>query len=301
MKRFFSLLLCFCLLICVGCAQQQSNEDGALHILATTYPIYLFTKSLTEGIEGVEVTQLIDETVSCLHDYTLTVPDMKAIERADIIILNGVDLESFMEDALDRTDAVTIDCSQGIDLLPADGHEHHRHEEDDHHHGHYDPHYWLDAEAVPTIISNILIGLSASDKAHVEEYHANFSAVMDRIPSLTFDASSLSCPYLITFHDGFRYLAHDNGLTLLKSIEEEEGSTASAADIKEIVALIREYNIPAIFTEKYGSDKTAQTIARETGVKVYQLDMLMSGEGQDISTYFDAINANYAIIREALS
>ena len=300
MKRLFSLLLCFCLLFC-GCSVQQPNEDDTLHILTSTYPIYLFTKSLTEGIEGVEVTQLINEPVSCLHDYTLTVPDMKAIEKADIIILSGADLEAFMEEALARTDAVTIDCSQGVNLLPADGHEHHHHEEDDHHHGHYDPHYWLAAEAVPTMLSNILIGLSAVDKAHAREYDANFSVVMDRFPSLTFDASSLSCSYLITFHDGFRYLAHDNGLTLLKSIEEEEGSTASAADIKEIVALIREYNIPAIFTEKYGSDKTAQTIARETGVKVYQLDMLMCGEGQNISSYFDALNANYAIIREALS
>ena len=81
----------------------------------------------------------------------------------------------------------------------------------------------------------------------------------------------------------------------------EEGSTASAADIKEIVALIREYDIPAIFVEKNGSDTTARAIARETGVEIHQLDMLMSGEGQDITAYFDALNANYAIIREALS
>ena len=67
------------------------------------------------------------------------------------------------------------------------------------------------------------------------------------------------------------------------------------------MALIREYKIPAIFTEKNGSDKTAQTIARETGVEIYQLDMLMSGNAQDITAYFEALNANYAVIREALS
>ena len=301
MKKVLLLFFCFCLLLPAGCsAQQKSNEDDTLHILASTYPIYLFTKTLTDGVDDVEVTQLIDETVSCLHDYTLTVPDMKAIEKADIIILNGADFEEFMEDALNQTNAVVIDCSANIDLLPATGHEHHDHE-DDHHHGHYDPHYWLSEEAGLVMLSNILHGLSELDETHRDAYHENFSATVKLFPEDQLDASTLACPYLITFHDGFQYFAHDNGLTLLKSIEEEEGSEASAADIKEIVALIKEYNIPAIFTEKHGSDDTAQAIARETGVEVYQLDMIMSGEGNDITAYFEALNANYAAIQEALS
>jgi len=300
MKRFFAFLLCICLMLS-GCASQQApSEDNTLHILASTYPIYLFTKTLTDGVDGVEVTQLIDETVSCLHDYTLTVPDMKAIEKADIIILNGADFEAFMEDALVQTNAVTIDCSEGINLLSATGHEHHDHQ-DDHHHGHFDPHYWLSKEAGLVMLNNILYGLSELDESHRDAYHENFSAAVKLFPEDRLDTSALSCPYLITFHDGFRYFAHDSGLTLLKSIEEDEGSEASAADIKEIVALIKEHNIPAIFTEKHGADDTAQAIARETGVKVYQLDMIMSGEGNDISAYFEALNANYAIIREALS
>ena len=302
MKRLLMLLLCICLML-VGCTSQPtSQEDDTLHVLATTYPIYLFTKTLTAGVDGVEVTQLIDETVSCLHDYTLTVTDMKAIEKADIIIMNGAELETFMDDALSQTNAATIDCSEGIDLLPATGHEHHHHEhEEDDHHGHYDPHYWLSEEAGLVMLNNILHGLSALDKANLDTYHENFSAALDLFPEDPLDVTTLSCPYLITFHDGFQYFAHDNGLTLLKSIEEEEGSEASAADIKEIVALIKEYDIPAIFTEKNGSGDTAQAISRETGVQVYQLDMIMSGEGQDITAYFEALNANYTTIREALS
>ncbi len=302
MRRFLFLLLCVCLLL-TGCSSQQSfKEDDSLHILATTYPVYLLTKTLTASIDGVEVTQLIDETVSCLHDYTLTVTDMKAIEKADIIIKNGADFESFMDDALAQTNAATIDCSEGIDLLPATGHEHHHHEhEEDDHHGHYDPHYWLSEEAGLVMLNNILHGLSSLDQPNTDTYQNNFSAALELFPEDSLDVTTLSCPYLITFHVGFQYFAHDNGLTLLKSIEEEEGSEASAADIKEIVALIKEYNIPAIFTEKNGSDDTARAISRETGVKVYQLDMIMSGEGQDITAYFDALNANYAAIQEALS
>ena len=92
----------------------------------------------------------------------------------------------------------------------------------------------------------------------------------------------------------------DNGLTLLKSVEEEEGSTASAAEIKEIAALVREYDIPAIFTEKNGSDAAARAIARETGAEIYQLDMIMSGEGSGIQPYLDAMKHNTDTILEAL-
>ena len=300
MKRLLISCLCLCLLLCSCSAPQSTQEDDTLQILASTYPIYLFTRTLTEGVDGVEVTQLIDETVSCLHDYTLTVPDMKAIEHADVVILNGAELEVFMEDALAQTDAVSIDCSGGMQLLAASGHEHHDHE-DAHHHGHYDPHYWLSKEAGSVMLYNILQGLIRLDKANAETYQTNYSNAIELFPNHQPDFSSLSCTDLITFHDGFQYLAHDNGLTLLKSIEEEQCSTASAADIKEIVALIKVHNIPAIFTERNSSNKTAQAIARETGVAVYELDMIMSGNGQNISAYFDALNANYAIIQEALS
>ena len=301
MKRLLPLLCSLCLIFS-GCAAPTASEpeDDTLHILATTYPVYLFASSIADGVDGVAVTRLITEEVSCLHDYTLTVKDMKAIEQADVILLNGAGLEDFMSDALSQSDAAVIDCSEGIELLPAVSHSDHSHSGEDVD-GEKDPHFWLCEEAARVMMNNILHGLSALDEAHQDAYTANFSAAAVQIPDDPLDASALSCPYLITFHDGFQYFAHDNGLTLLKSIEEEEGSEASAAEIKEIVALIREYDIPAIFTEKNGPQSTAQAIARETGVAVYQLDMIMSGDGQDISAYVDAMNANYAVIREALS
>ena len=300
MKRLLPLFLSLLLLL-PGCSSSAGQDDEAvLHIVATAYPVYLFTNTIVGDTEGVEVTQLVTEETSCLHDYTLTVTDMKAIEKADVIILSGAGLEDFMEDALAQSNAVVIDCSAGIDLLPSSSHEHHDHEDEDDH-DHFDPHFWMDEKAALTMMNNIVSGLSALDEEHADSYTANLNHAAGLLSNDSLDASSLSCPYLITFHDGFQYFARSNGLTLLKAIEEEEGSEASAAEIKEIVDLIEEYRIPAIFTEKNGSDATAQAIARETGVAVYQLDMIMSGGGQDISAYVDAMNANYAVIREALS
>ena len=279
---------------CSAPAASQPEDDGTLHILATTYPVYLFTTAVTEGVDGVEVSLLVNQQTSCLHDYTLTVSDMKAIEGADVIVMNGAGLEDFMDDALAASDAPVIDCSEGIELLPALGHEGHDHDTE------YDPHIWMSEESAAVMINNIVRGLGALDEANVEQYTENGSAATALLPDDDVRLAELNCPYLITFHDGFQYFAQDNGLTILKAIEEEEGSEASAAEIQEIVSLIGEYDIPAIFTEVNGSDATAQAISRETGCEVYQLDMIMSGDGTGIQPYIDAMQKNLDTIVEAL-
>lgn len=299
MKRLVTLLSLVSLLFSlVSCGEKPAAEHPALTVAATTYPVYLFTTAVTEGVEGVEVKLIVNQQTSCLHDYTLTVQDMKLIEQADILVLNGAGLEDFMTDALAASEASVIDCSVGVDLLPADGHNDHDHADGEV--DHYDPHIWLCEESALMMLHNICDRLSELDSAHRDRYLENFERAIAQLPDDPLRGVELECPYLITFHDGFRYFAYDNGLTLLKSIEEEEGSEASAADMKEIIAFIEQYNIPAIFTEVNGSDATAKAIARETGVEVYALDMIMSGEGSGIKAYVEAMNANYAVILQAL-
>lgn len=286
-KRLFPALLA-ALLLLSGCVQPPAEEEK-LHILCTTYPVYLFTTALTQGEDGVEVDLLVNSQTSCLHDYTVTVKDMKAIEKADVIVMNGAGLEDFMADALATSNAAVIDCSEGIDLLPTlehAGHDGHDHEEE------YDPHFWMDPSRALTMRENIARSL--------QELTGREYPISIRIEDRAEAPPELFCPYLITFHDGFQYFADSFDLTLLKAVEEEEGATASASEIKEIVSLIEEYRIPAIFVEKNGSRATAEVIARETGCAVYELDMLMSGEGVGLQPYLDAMNANLETIWEAL-
>ena len=103
MKKLLAPLCAFGLLLsaCGQPAASQPQDENILHIVATTYPVYLFTTAVTEGAEGVEVSLLVNQQTSCLHDYTLTVADMKAIEGADVIVMNGADrweIDEFLGD-----------------------------------------------------------------------------------------------------------------------------------------------------------------------------------------------------------
>ena len=262
--------------------------------MATTYPVYLFTTAVTEGAEGVEVSLLVNQQTSCLHDYTLTVSDMKAIEGADVIVMTGAGLEDFMDDALSASDAQVINCSEGIDLLPAQGHEGHDHDAE------YDPHIWMDPAN-----AQVMLGTIADQLGQItgQDLQARCTEVQQQVEQASQQwkeqLTTLSDPKLITFHDGFQYFSRSFGLELLKAIEEEEGSEASAQEIKEIVSLVEQYHLPAIFTEVNGSESTAQAISRESGCGVYQLNMIMSGDGTGIQPYLDAMQNNIDTIVEA--
>ncbi|WP_243273684.1 metal ABC transporter substrate-binding protein [Intestinimonas butyriciproducens] len=314
-KSIFPLLLVLCLTLSAcgvsGGEAPSSQEGDTLTIAATTYPVYLFTRAVVGEMESVKVSAVINQPMSCLHDYTLSVGDMKIIEGADVIVMNGVGLEDFMDDALAASSAMVIDSSEGVELLPYEGHEDHDHGDSEEAGDHFDPHIWMDPGRAAQMVENIGAGLALADPLHAEAYQKRAqdasaqllnwkSTLRDIIAS---DQPDLRLPHreLITFHDGFQYFAQAFDLDILKAIEEEEGSEASAAEIREIVSLIRTYEIPAIFTEVNGSDSTAQAIARETGVAVCPLSMIMSGDGDGLDSYCDAISANVETIANALS
>ena len=308
MRRLLSLVLAAALLLPAGCAPAAPAEEGEtrLTVVATTYPIYLLVREMIQGVEGVEVERLNTGSVSCLHDYTLSVDDMKKLERADVVAVNGAGLEDFMSDALASTDAAVIDCSEGVELLENLSHDHAEGDED-HDHGHWDPHYWMDPENMVRVVDNLWAGLIELDPDWAQQYQTNGQsaalllsiwddALQDLLPET--EQGGVETTGLITFHDGFQYFAKAYGLPLLAAIEEEAGSEASAKEIVEITRLVQEKDIPVIFTEVNGSDATAQAISRETGCAVAQLTMLMDGPGDGTlyDDYYAGLKDNVAAI-----
>lgn len=293
--KFWKIILTAALaaLLC-GCAPKADYAP----IAATTLPVWDFTSRLCQDTP-LAVTRLVTEQVSCLHDYSLNVRQVKAAEAAQVVVISGAGLEDFLDDLL--LDVPTIDASQGISLLHSDEaheEEEHHHEEDGHHHDE-DPHIWLSPENAQIMAQNICEGLSRQYPDYEDTFRANLEDLFSQLEALQSygeeQLSGLQCRELIPFHDGFSYFAQAFHLTILESVEEESGSEASAKDLIHLTELVRTHDLPAIFTEVSGSDSAAQVIARETGCKVYALDMAMSGD-----SYFEAMYHNIDTIREAL-
>ena len=296
MKKLIPFLIFLMLLS--GCGKTEAPPD----IAATTLPVFEFTQVLCQDTP-LRVERLITESVSCLHDYALKVDQVKTAEAAQTLVISGAGLEEFMEDILD--DSKTIDASRGIDLL-GDGEEDHadHQEEDSHHHedGHHhesDPHIWLSPENAKRMAQNICRGLTDRYPRYTDTFQKNLTPLLEKLDALEAyghqQLENLSCRELITFHDGFSYFAEAFDLTIVKAVEEESGSEASARELIELISLVQEQSLPAVFTETNGSTSAADIIARETGCGLYALDMAMSAEG-----YFDAMYHNIDTIKEAL-
>lgn len=277
MKQLSRLLLIFCVILLTGCGRQQPVQ-----IAATTLPVYEFTAALCEGT-GLTVGRLINDSVSCLHDYSLSVDQMRAAQQAQVIVISGAGLEKFMEDVLEGKEHI-IDSAAGLELLPG--------EEE------FDPHIWLSPTNAKVMAQNIYCGLCREFPEKQDAFAQNWPLLEQRLTALEqYGNAQLSClsgRSMITFHDGFSYFAKEFSLEILAAMEEESGSEAPASQLKELTNLVREYR-PAVFVETNGSDSAARVLARETGCEIYTLDMAMAAD-----SYFAAMEHNIDTVKEAL-
>ena len=157
-----------------------------------------------------------------------------------------------MHQILEQLSVRQVDCSESVSLLESDGHTHHDHaEHHDHEHEHeHDPHYWMDPRNLSLVTGTIAEALSAADPEHKSLYFQNAKTASEQLGTAYSqweqDLNGVSCPYIITFHDGFHYFAEAFELHLLFSMEEEDGATASAKDILTASTYVKQYSIPAV-------------------------------------------------------
>lgn len=294
LAKILSLLLTTSLLL-IGCNKVQDtnninkNEDNTLNIVTSFYPIYISTLNIVKDIPNVNLTNMTKAQTGCLHDYQLTPQDLKILENADILVINGAGMESFLEDIISQYPNIKIiDASKGLNLL-----------EDN-------THVWVSVSGNIDQVKNIASQLETLNPENKDLYEANTNTYISKLENLKAEMHSeldnLPNRDIITFHEAFPYFAQEFNLNIVGVIEIEPDSEPSAKEIENIISTIKEHNIKALFTEPQYSSRVAQTIANETGASVYELDPIVTGDSNS-NAYDDYINKmkeNLNVLKEAL-
>lgn len=315
MKRMMALMLALALVpACLtGCGKKKEADAGEQEVIVTSFfPIYLFALNLTEGVDGLTVRCLTPPAGGCLHDYQLQVSDMKALDRADIFLINGAGMEAYLSGVMETfPELPVIDASQGVHLLESCAeHDHdHNHEEEDDHHGHeheMNAHIWLDAQNAIIMVGNLAEGLAAKYPAHAEKILKNRDAYIVRLEALDAElkAGLAGLPHadIITFHEAFPYFAQAYGLHVAAVLNQEPEDTLSPRTLAHLCETVEALGAPPLFIEPQYEDAAAQTVARETGAKVYVLDPAVTGpEGEVPLNYYEKVmRRNMAVLQDAL-
>ena len=335
-SKILILLLSTSLLL-MGCNNNQSTkneDDSTLNIVTSFYPIYVSTLNIVKDVPNVTITNMTKSQTGCLHDYQLTPQDLKTLENADILIINGAGMESFLDTIISQyPNLEIIDASSGLNLLEDDIHSHdddhdadddhdHDHDadaDDDHDHDHdadtddnhdhdheYNAHIWVSVSGNIAEVKNIASQLENLDPENKDAYEANTNAYVSKLEALKTEMhaelDSLPNRDIITFHEAFPYFAEEFNLNIVGVIEIEPDSEPSAKEIENIIATVKANNIKALFTEPQYSSQVAQTIANETGATVYELDPIVTGDANSdaYDDYINKMQKNLDVLKEAL-
>jgi zinc transport system substrate-binding protein len=270
----------------------QAQSQGKVKIVASFYPDYIMTQNAAKDVAGVSVSSLTSSVTGCLHDYTLTTNDMKKIADADIFIVNGAGMENFLEKvAASQPKLKTIRLSQGLDLIKDNS-------------GGYNPHVWVSISGAIAQMENLSQGLAAADPANRAKYLENSKTYVNKLRILQVKMHKELDIYkgksIITFHEAFPYFAKEFGFKIEAVVEREPGSAPSAQELARTIDLIKKSQIKVLFSEPQYPALAAQTIARETGAKIYQLDPAVTGP-EDKDAYIKIMEENLKTLKKALS
>lgn len=295
------MILVLSLLFTAGCGAAVTDNSTDSVIAVSFYPIYIFTANLVEGIDGLTVTCMAEQSSGCLHDYTLTAKDAKLLSDAEVFVINGAGLEGFLSDVTETTeDLFVIDSSEGIELICS-----HHHEDEHHGHNHENnSHIWLSVENAKKQVLNIKNGLVEIYPQHEGQLEENYESYLQRLNELS---EELELTYekargekIITFHGAYEYMADESGLEIIECIESDEGGEPSAQKLAHLCDVIPQENIRALFVEPDYNGSAAQILAAETGVKIYVLNPVTRGE-DSLSAYEDIMKENIQTIIKAVS
>lgn len=318
--------------IFTGCGISQSSDTtgstGKLKVVATT----TFVRDVVSRVGGdeIELTGMLPYGANP-HAYQPTPQDVAAVNEADAVFANGVNLEVFLDDLIQNAggDAQVVHVSEGIDLREfvekgeshdhEEGEEHdhdhdegdgHGHDEDDgHEHGSADPHVWFDPNNILVWVDSIEDTLVRLDPENAETYRENAEAYREELRELDAwirdEVSQIpeENRELVTDHTSFGYFAEEYGFQQVGAVIPAPTTEAepSGQQIAALMETIEEYDVKAIFVGKDFDPSLSQRVAEDTGVELVGLyfGSLTKTDGP-AGTYLDFMRYNVEAIVEVL-
>lgn len=276
-RRVIALGATAVMLAVPGCGDDVSDDTAGLRPqVVVTYSVLGAVVGDVVGDQGDVVVLMPNGTDP--HEWSPSAKDIETMTRADLVVVNGLELEGNLQDAVaeardngvpvftvaDHITVRTVDAGEGAD--PSD---------DDQAPGAQDPHLWMDPLTMKQWVSPLAaqldeIGLDVSANATTVErdldaLHADVAAIVSKVPEA--DRT------LVTGHESMGYFAERYGFRLIGAIIPSltSGAEASAGELASLIEKIEDAGVPAIFTEIGTPAATVDAIAGDTGSTVVEL------------------------------
>lgn len=299
-----------------GLQNKKPVEKSGTTVVCTFLPVYVFALNVIGNLPGVNVELLVSPDVGCPHHYTLRPADQMKMARADVVIANGLGMESFLDELMKSHPKVkVITTADDCEVIPTrcthdHAHDEHDHkenaEEHEHEHAHGpNGHVWVSpAEAIKQVqtlarkLGEIDPGRRTIYDLNAINYVANLKLLQAKVEQAK---SGFVNRKIVTMHDSFDYLARDLGLEVVGLLQLEPDQAPTAREMTELVDTIKREKVAAIFYEPSSPVRVAETIARDSGVPAYELNPFTSFVGTPtVKSYEEVMLKNLEILKNAL-
>ncbi len=281
------------------------GKDDRSIIVVSIYPYELMVRQLVG--DQVDVVSIIPPNASP-HTWSPNPSDLAMMYKANLIISNGLGLETNLQKVFDQYSAKHLEIASLLDpeLLDRDGdddHNHHdSHHDAEHHHGDIDPHIWTSPELLINItnaVSGSLIGvypnLAELIKQNASVMIRELMAADQRIQN---DRNDLTNPAVVTYHNSFQYFTDRYGIHCVGFVQSSPGKEPSPRELSELGKKIKEYKVKSIFIEPQMNPKSAEVLASEFKLQLLTLDPL--GNTLNPNSISDYILKNWEIMKSGL-
>ena len=266
--------------------QFQKIESDKLQIISSFYPLHEFSQII--GQEKVDAILLVPIGVEP-HDWEPTIKDVQQMQKSDLIIINGIGFENWVDSLRENNyQGKIIDTSDKILVKKLDDNS-------------KDPHIWLNPVTVKTQVQNIANAFSDSDPENQQYYQSNAAKYIEQLDLLDVkirnELSQCNNDF-IAFHDAFSYFADEYDLNQHTIISPNNShGEATARTLENIISTANTLNIKVIFSEETVDVRTSQIIANEIGGRVLVLSPIeIASDG----TYISKMTENLENLKEAL-